>query len=797
MPLPTLTTWKQQFQERLNFWRDERERAGNRGHAHQVRDYDALNDTDVVSAIASVWRPLIDWGTSHAFGSADLFQAARMDSGLAEACLRSPNPFVIPLLFNKSIPPIAEESRGYSKPPPVKKPAEDPETAKKREAQGRLVAEVNETPKNPNAQKQAPKLQTKTAEEEKVAQKRNRDYAADNTVGHFVLAVAERVPSSGNGVRLRFWDSAPGAAGRNSIRGTARQIVRNSGWLPPDVWPMFVNDEDWAESPRQHGLSCGLHVVLNAWAYMLNIPINPKQSNFMKGNFYHEALEIINLALRGLMDATTIRAFLQSYDYAVPRRFEDAQRQETSTMPDVRRDMHHLPQTTLINEEILGRIINRLENLAASQASAEEAQRYHGPRALGQKPRKKPTPPGPIDEPPSHGGSSPPKTPPLRKQTPPKQGPSLPRSRKTSPRKTSSSTRGTSSAGPPKSGTSSPPGSRLTWEELLRDGIARHRDNARQEEEEKKMTEEPKEDLHLLLEKESGALDDDHVSYAIASIWHGLRVGSTDKQAGFAFGEPMTFRLNRTSAAGMPAVGSPYPLIIPMLFPRNEYPQEEGQKRVREQKAKGGFQNVNTNRVGGVGHFVLGIAERTENDVRLDYMDSAQGSISPETIKRTARALVSNTGWMGIDASGNILPATPNYIIEITRLVPAQRLRNNCGFHVIINAWAYMLGIPIHRDITRRRLAIRGEAKHDAQFYVVGKRIMNLALRGHMDSRTIQAFFNVYGYSKQQDPNNQDQRVRDVNAQRMNLEILHNIVEDLREQEVAAELAKLLNSTSN
>lgn len=772
VPLAPRMTWRQQLQERLEFWRDERERAEEQDDPHQISSYNALQDTDVVSAIASVWRPLIDWGTSYAFASAFHLQTARLYSGSGVAFLPPPNAFVIPLIFNELIPATPPEAREYSMPPPAKEPAEDPEAAKRREESSRHVAKVNETRKDPNAQTQAPKAKNKTAEEVKAAEERKREFSTKNTIGHFVLAVAERVASSVDGVRLRFWDSAPGAIDEGSIRGTARQIVRNSAWMPPNVWPKFVEDEEWVDSPRQIASSCGLHVILNAWAYMLNIPLNRRVD--LNLQFYDDACEIINLALRGLMDATTIRAFLHAYGYAARRGFEEVERQETLTMPDVPREMHHLPQTTLVNEDILNRWITHLQDLAATQSDAEGNTDPPGPTAPGRKSQKRPTPPGPTDGPPSHGGStpakppsprertlsnnrspsknpSPSKPPSSRKRTPPKQGPSSLKTQKAPPGKTSSPTKGSTTA---ESHRNSP---RRTWEQILEAGLTQQRNAAKNSK---------KPASYSLSTVESNALDDEDVGYAIASVWAGLRNSGTY----FGFGTPNTFRVYSKppgrDAAASPAVGGPNPLIMLLL--------------------SGNSLTLQDDEFGGIGHFVLAIAEMdgpSGNDVKIYIVNSAPGLKFQDDPETAARCIVRYSGWMGVNVYGVPLNKTPNFTARSTPQVPHQKEINNCGVHVILNAWAVMLRIPIEASPERRPTTWRGHATSDSEFYRLGKEIMNLAVHGFMDSTTIQAFMMVFGYAVYRPAGDPEHAARFMQSVEMNGRILEDLMQAIREEE--------------
>ncbi|CAF9922173.1 hypothetical protein IMSHALPRED_005603 [Imshaugia aleurites] len=90
-------------------------------------------------------------------------------------------------------------------------------------------------------------------------------------------------------------------------------------------------------------------------------------------------------------------------------------------------------------------------------------------------------------------------------------------------------------------------------------------------------------------------------------------------------------------------------------------------------------------------------------------------------------------------------------------------MSNACGFFVILNAWAVMLEIPIFRGEGRRK-----GCGHHNTFIKTGLKIVNLALAGFMDSRTIQAFMNSFGLSEEQDPNAAEDPARPcVDAVRM------------------------------
>lgn len=96
-------------------------------------------------------------------------------------------------------------------------------------------------------------------------------------------------------------------------------------------------------------------------------------------------------------------------------------------------------------------------------------------------------------------------------------------------------------------------------------------------------------------------------------------------------------------------------------------------------------------------------------------------------------------GWGGRDgalAANTITGCAPH-------AAAGQRSRWTCGLHTIFNAWASALDLEVsdHIDMDRYHSFIEN-----------GMEIINLATRGYVDSNTIWAFFNCYGFTT---PNSQ------------------------------------------
>lgn len=265
------------------------------------------------------------------------------------------------------------------------------------------------------------------------------------------------------------------------------------------------------------------------------------------------------------------------------------------------------------------------------------------------------------------------------------------------------------------------------------------------------------------------ALLDEHVHNAIASVWEGLR------QFGifYAFGTLFTFRANRAQDSQMldsEAVLGPHPLIIPLFLGR-----EMPAKKVR--KSKNVKRTRKKDRAEPIGHHLLAVVGQPKDEtVNVLIYDSAPGVRSHEEIQNAVGGLIRNTGWMGIDAAGGRQPVTPT-IKYFDMPTPLQQGQDTCGFYQILNAWAIMLGIPIHPGQQRRT------ATHYEKFLLQGVLIFNLAMNGCMDSTTIEAFMNVHGYSAE---NLKSPLEPQIDAVEMDDVTLDNIMEELRTRGRAA-----------
>lgn len=139
---------------------------------------------------------------------------------------------------------------------------------------------------------------------------------------HTTLYVVRR--AVGNTFALTHFDSAIGNFQRTQRVATGRDIrgyLASSQWARgtdatiSDAAPINGNDT------RQHSnWECGVHVVLYGWAYALGLTLAtaPLQRGARYTQFLTDAVEIINLALQGLMSSNVIKNFMECHGFILP-----------------------------------------------------------------------------------------------------------------------------------------------------------------------------------------------------------------------------------------------------------------------------------------------------------------------------------------------------------------------------------------------------------------------------------------------------------------------------------------------
>ena len=253
-------------------------------------------------------------------------------------------------------------------------------------------------------------------------------------------------------------------------------------------------------------------------------------------------------------------------------------------------------------------------------------------------------------------------------------------------------------------------------------------------------------------------LDDwaeDEVILGIASVWEGLRQeGSLFAYAGL---DVLTFLEDGFDQYGV--VGGRNTLIMPLLLPSKS--QDEAIEK--------------TKAANGVGHLLLGVAKIQDPQdgddvlqVQVMMYDSAPQVTDRNRVLEQVQGLVDK--WLGADSR--------HKLSFRSKLVPEQQEGNTCGLHTVLSAWAVMLGIPIYNSLQRRA------TRANADLYQQGLEIVNLALAGCMDSRTIQAFLNVHGFSIAQNPDSQDDHAVRMNASRMDSIKFGDCLQDQRESDL-------------
>ncbi|KAK4546244.1 hypothetical protein LTR36_002381 [Oleoguttula mirabilis] len=120
----------------------------------------------------------------------------------------------------------------------------------------------------------------------------------------------------------------------------ARLQLENNGWTGPNTGPSNANRNliqgDITLAPsvvyQTAGWNCGFHTVFNAWAYALGV--QTADAGVRLGlQFDTHSVQIVNLALRGLMDAATIEAFFLCYGFIAPEQRVPLNRRFDNTIP--------------------------------------------------------------------------------------------------------------------------------------------------------------------------------------------------------------------------------------------------------------------------------------------------------------------------------------------------------------------------------------------------------------------------------------------------------------------------------
>ena len=526
--------------------------------------------------------------------------------------------------------------------------------------------------------------------------------------GTVVIAISE--PSNNELVRFIFLQSRAGSAPR--IRRDARAVVENVGWLPADSNPRFVNSSDlWVTAPpasQPNNIdTAGHHVVLNAWAYMLDIPIARTMCDLTeeeRNQFYSGIQGLMNLAYSGRLNRELVRAFMHEYGYDDESNDSYAERR---IQDNHQRELLEHSRSVHINPEIFANILAALRadpNTRHIETTIPPATSHNVSNIVSGIPvptASLPSPTGPV---PSQPGAV------------------LPQS-------------GAVPSQPATVVTAS------SWREILDNNLRTF---------ESRVQALPKPDS-TISERRIAVPDghnyhDLHVELAIHSVWYPLL-----KQNGrYAMGEGTTYHQRDLDMAELlmawPIGDRSMPFIMPL---RGQLPTFEDTQDIEDG-----------------GHWLLAVAEMdktVDQQVNIRILNSIRQT--PPGAYTETEKVVRYSGWLGVEKDGSAPLLVDVTFTHEAPVVPQQSGQPSCGFHTVIAAWATMLGIPINP--TRK---LRGQAMKRKEFYAVGTRLINCALAGCMNSRTIQAFFNVYGFSVEQ---TLAERCPDINMTRIMTSNIH------------------------
>ncbi|KAL8698516.1 MAG: hypothetical protein Q9201_006526 [Fulgogasparrea decipioides] len=284
------------------------------------------------------------------------------------------------------------------------------------------------------------------------------------------------------------------------------------------------------------------------------------------------------------------------------------------------------------------------------------------------------------------------------------------------------------------------------------------------------------------------------VVLAIGTVWQAVK--AMNRRFAFhnevGFNLPRGIMIDRTGfrVPMQAAVNGPKDLIIPMNFneyyvsPPNSATYDPAQDPTASQPApQEPDSNNNGETQGRAGHILLVVAhQNADGTINMTRMDSCPGHVEADRIRRSTRRLVRKIGWLHMDNQGNMVEPEfdPDVVEQEEVAVPQQISEQSCGIHTILNAWGYMLGLPLLNDTVRIHYPECGPVD-EARFILRAMVMINHALTGNMSLRTIQAFFNFNGYCKLQDPDESEVLMPDIATPRITENILDSLLQDDRD----------------
>ncbi|KAL8957704.1 MAG: hypothetical protein Q9183_005985, partial [Haloplaca sp. 2 TL-2023] len=186
---------------------------------------------------------------------------------------------------------------------------------------------------------------------------------------------------------------------------------------------------------------------------------------------------------------------------------------------------------------------------------------------------------------------------------------------------------------------------------------------------------------------------------------------------------------------------------------------------------------------------------RADNVITVKLLDSCRDAsvnlLTMHRIEASIRRIVRRSGWLSLDSVGNPAPLVfePRFEFQIIN-VPNQESPSSCGVHTILNAWTTMLGLPRHDleerffqpPFAARRVDSVRRAREEGVFMELALDMVNLAMAGEMDLRTIEAFLNWTGFCEVGDPIGRQRRLE--RTEMMSAGRLGGILFELRQEQV-------------
>ncbi|KAL8850540.1 MAG: hypothetical protein Q9221_004497 [Calogaya cf. arnoldii] len=165
---------------------------------------------------------------------------------------------------------------------------------------------------------------------------------------HWLLVVAVRQEQT---VYLDVFNSLmPGSKFSDPVRidRVARTVVRNSGWIEDSV---RFGPTQWSAAPLQVVPdTCGIHVVVNAWASILKLTID---KDFASDAFYQDARDMMTRAMAGKVTVSEIEAWLYFTGYVIGS--PTARDEQADNDPEVSKARQ--AQTVKIDHEVIERYL--------------------------------------------------------------------------------------------------------------------------------------------------------------------------------------------------------------------------------------------------------------------------------------------------------------------------------------------------------------------------------------------------------------------------------------------------------